>query len=74
MRKTAVNIETAAILLDVGRTAAYEEARGGTLDGMRVIRVGRRMSVSVHGLEERLGPLSDEVLETAIREARQTRS
>jgi hypothetical protein len=55
MKRTTVNIETAARLLGVGRTAAYEEARGGTLDGMRVIRVGRRMLVSfdVKGLSAR---------------------
>ena len=47
-----LTVEEAAKVLRIGRTAAYAAARSGELP---VIRVGRLLRVSRHGLEQLLG-------------------
>jgi hypothetical protein len=54
-RKPTCDVEVAARLLGVSRGLAYQEARTGSLAGVPVIRVGRRMRVLVRPLLERLG-------------------
>jgi excisionase family DNA binding protein len=45
------DVEEAARLLGIGRTAAYEAARDGEIAGVRVIRIGRRMLVPREALD-----------------------
>ncbi len=49
-----MDIETAGAILGVGRTKAYELAKGGEFP-VRVLRVGRRYLVSVPAILQVLG-------------------
>ncbi len=49
VRPRTIDVETAGRMLGIGRTTAYALARKGQLPG--VIRLGRRLVVSVSALE-----------------------
>ena len=55
VRRT-VTVEEAAQVLGIGRALAYEEARKGSIAGVPVIRVGRRLLISRAALDRALGP------------------
>lgn len=54
-----LTIPQAAALLGISRNHAYEEARGGELAGVPVIRIGRRLLVPRVPLERLLGTEPD---------------
>ena len=51
--RDTISVEEAAAILGIGRGAAYELSRRGQLPG--VLRLGRRLRVSVHALRSSLG-------------------
>jgi len=60
-RQTVTTVERAAALLSCGRTLAYQLAREGELaEGVRVLRVGRKLVVPVRPLLVALGYEEDE--------------
>lgn len=52
-QSTTITVEEAGRILGVGRSAAYAAARSGDLPG--VIRIGRKLRVSVSALRHLLG-------------------
>jgi excisionase family DNA binding protein len=52
MQRLTVTVTEAAEILGVSRTSAYELVRAGTLPS---VRLGRRIVVTRHALEELLG-------------------
>jgi len=61
-RQTVTTVERAAALLSCGRTLAYQLARerGELAEGVRVLRVGRKLVVPVRPLLVALGYEEDE--------------
>lgn len=61
----------AAALIGMSRTTIYATGRSGSLLGVPVLRVGRRLAVPTRPLAERLGMTLDEVAESLDREPRE---
>lgn len=55
MVRLILTIEEASLLLGVGRSTAYEQARSGAIAGVEIIQVGRRKMVPAGPLADLLG-------------------
>lgn len=51
VERQTLTVEETAIVLGIGRTAAYEAARRGEIP---TLRIGRRLIVPVHALDQML--------------------
>jgi excisionase family DNA binding protein len=52
--RETMTVEEAAARLGISRTCAYEHARGGSIAGIPVLRIGRRLLVLREPLERLL--------------------
>jgi len=59
MDRDTVSVTEAGYRLGIGRTTAYALARRGSIAGVPVIRIGRKLRVSVPALERLLGAEPD---------------
>lgn len=58
-RPETSSIDAAAVRLGISRTLAYSEAKRGTLAGIPVLRIGRRMVIPTAALDRLLGHESE---------------
>lgn len=54
-RSETSSIDAAAVRLGISRTLAYSEAKRGTLAGIPVLRISRRMVIPTAALDRLLG-------------------